>query len=161
MSNNNPLTEIGAIVLAGLLVIAAGLLMWAGKISFTDLTLMITFALALFGGNLALKAPSPAQQAQLQTLTSQVLSTLPAVVAATQQPTPPAPPTQPVQPAPERGPLTYVPNPSTAQPVQLAPGALATTTTVQPQVQFMPDPGVSMAAFSTAQMPAVTPPVQP
>jgi len=141
MSNNNPLTEIGAIVLAGLLVIAAGLLMWAGKISFTDLTLMITFALALFGGNLALKAPSPAQQAQLQTLTSQVLGVLPAVVAQAQQPA------APVQPPVGQVPLSEL---------KLQPGQ-----TIQAPIPPSPiDPNTSMAAFNTAQMPAVTPPVQ-
>jgi len=142
MSNNNPLTEIGAIVLAGLLVIAAGLLMWAGKISFTDASLMLTFALALFGGNLALKAPSPAQQAQLQQLTSQALSVLPAVVAQAK------PEASPVQPPVGQVPLSEL---------KLQPGQ-----TVQAPIPPSPiDPGVSMAAFSTSQMPAVTPPVQP
>jgi hypothetical protein len=141
-NNNNPLTEIGAIVLAGLLVIGAALLMWAGKISFTDLTLMITFALALFGGNLALKAPSPAQQAQLGQLTQQVLSVLPAVVTATQQPAVPAQPAP--SPFPAGTPNTVTTNTVTAGSV--------------PQVQFVPDPNVPMAAFNTAQMPAVVPP---
>ena len=102
MNTNNPLTEIGAIALAVLLIIAAALLDYAGKIDFTAVTFMVTLAAGIFAGNLALKAPSPAQQAQIgalaqqqQTLTSQVLSALPQVVSATQAPPAPQPVVQP------------------------------------------------------------------
>lgn len=95
MQNNNPLTEIGAIGLAALLIVGGVILVYAGKITFTDVSLMLTFALALFGGNLALKAPSPAQQAQLQQITQQALS---AVAASQQQEASPQPAVPPVQP---------------------------------------------------------------
>jgi hypothetical protein len=74
-TNNNNLTEIGAIVLSCLLVLAAALLMYFGKVDFTAATVMFTLAGAIFAGNLALKAPSPTQQAALLQLTAQALQT--------------------------------------------------------------------------------------
>jgi len=121
MNNNNLLTEIGAMVLAGLLVIGGVLLLIEGKIDTAFATSMFILAAGLLGINGALKAPSQQQQQQLgalaqqgQALTSQALSVLPTVVAATQQPTP-APAVQP-----------------TPTPIQLAPGALASTTATVP-----------------------------
>ena len=98
MNTNNPLTEIGAITLAALLIIAAALLDYAGKIDFTAVTFMVTLAAGFFAGNLALKSPSPTQQTQLsdlqsgmqqlqlsqQHLVEQVFSTLPPMTYATQ-----------------------------------------------------------------------------
>src|SRR5258708_6705834 len=150
MSNINPFTEIGAIVVAVVLAIMGGLLLYAGKIDTAFASSMFILAAGLLGINGALKAPSQQQQQQLgglaqrgQALPSQALSVLPRVGAASQQP---APAVQPVPP-----PMNATPNPTALD--------LTTTTTVQPQ--FVPDPGVSMAAFSTGMMPAVTPPVQP
>jgi len=145
MSNTNPLTEIGAIVLAALLAIGGVLLLYAGKIDTAFATSMFILAAGLLGINQALKAPSSAQQQQLgalaqqgQALTSQVLSVLPTVVAATQQPTPAA------QPVPT--PMNATPNPTVLD--------LASTTTVQPQfVQFAQSPLAAIAP--TGQMPAV------
>src|SRR5258708_6886623 len=141
MQNNNPLTEIGAIVLAGLLVIGGIVLLYVSKIDIAFATSMFILAAGLLCINGALKAPSQQQQQQLgalaqqgQALTSQALS----VVAATQQPAPPV-----------QAPMNATPNPTALD--------LTTTTTVQPQVQFVPDPGVSMAAYQTGMMPAVTP----
>ena len=140
MSNINPFTEIGAIVVAVVLAIMGGLLLYAGKIDTAFASSMFILAAGLLGVTGALKAPSPTQQ---ETLNRQQdnLQNLINLLASHTHPVPPTPPSTPTQ------------------PVQLAPGALATTTTVQPQ--FVPDPGVSMAAFSTGMMPAVTPPVQP
>src|SRR5260221_8992672 len=121
MSNINPFTEIGAIVVAVVLAIMGGLLLYAGKIDTAFASSMFILAAGLLGINGALKAPSQQQQQQLgalaqqgQALTSQALSVLPTVVAATQQPAPtPAPAVQPT-------------------PIQLAPGALASTTATVP-----------------------------
>jgi len=119
--SNNPFTEIGAIVVAVVLAIMGGLLLYLGKIDTAFATSMFILAAGLLGINGALKAPSQQQQQQLgalaqqgQALTSQALSVLPTVVAATQQPAPtPAPAVQPT-------------------PIQLAPGALASTTATVP-----------------------------
>ena len=99
MNNTNPLTEIILGVIAVFFVVGGVFLLYVGKIDFAGAALMFGFPAALFGINQALKAPSPAQQQQLgalvqqgQQLTSQALSVLPTVVAATQQPAPPPPP---------------------------------------------------------------------
>lgn len=68
MNTNNPITELSLAVISGLLVVAASLLLYTGKIDFAAGTVMIGSALALLGGNLALKAPSPSQQELLQQL---------------------------------------------------------------------------------------------
>ena len=140
MQNNNPFTEIGAMVLAGLLVIGGVLLLIEGKIDTAFASSMFILAAGLLGVTGALKAPSATQQTQINTLQQGMQDLIDLLASHTHpaSPTPPSPPTQPVQ---------------------LAPGALATTTTVQPQ--FVPDPGVSMAAYQTGMMPAVTPGTQP
>ncbi len=91
--NNNPITEVGMFFVASLLIIGGALLLYFGRIDFTAFALMFGSALALFGVNGALKAPSPAQQAQLngqqqnlQYLLSQTLATLPGIVQSLQQP---------------------------------------------------------------------------
>lgn len=58
---NTTVTEIGMIVLAGLLIVGGVLLVFFGKISFTDLSPFLVAVLGLFGINVAWKAPSPAQ----------------------------------------------------------------------------------------------------
>jgi hypothetical protein len=150
MQNNNPLTEIFMVVVAALLVIGGVVLLYLHTIDAAFASSMFILAVGLLGVNGALKAPSSTQQTQLSNLQGSLQDLLNLFAAHTHPaptPTPPAsPPTQPVQPAP----------------IQLAPGALAGTTAVQPQVQFVPDPSVSMAAYSTSQIPVVTPPaVQP
>src|SRR5260370_34942596 len=74
-TNSNPLTEIGAIILAAVLISVAGLLVYVGKFSTADAGIAFTLAVGLFAGNLALKAPSPTQQAALLSLTAQALQT--------------------------------------------------------------------------------------
>ena len=145
--NTNPFTEIGAIVVAVVLATAGGLLLYAGKIDTAFASSMFILAAGLLGINGALKAPSSTQQEILNKQQDNLQNLINLLASHTHPvpPTPPSPPTQPVQPAP----------------IQLAPGALASTTTVQPQVQFIPDPGVSMAAYQTGMVPIVTPPVQP
>lgn len=142
--NNNPFTEIGAIILAALCVVAGGLLLYVGKVDFTQATIIFGLAVTIYGGNLALKAPSSTQQTQLSNL-QQGLQDLINLFATHTHPVPPTPP------------------PSTpTQPVAM-PNVPTNTVTAQsaPQVQFVPDPSTPLAAYSTAQMPAVTPQVQP
>jgi hypothetical protein len=130
-NNNNPLvTEISLVVVAALLVIGGVVLLLLSKIDVAFASSMFILAAGLLGFNGALKAPSPAQQAQLQQLTSQALSALPAVVAATQQPVPPQ-----------------------------GGSVIAPTAAQQPvQPQFVPDPATSLAAYQTGMMQAVVPP---
>lgn len=72
--NNNPITEIG-VILVSLAFIAAGTVVFVlGKVDLTGMTSILLLAAGVFGGNLVLKAPSPAQQAALLSLASQVLS---------------------------------------------------------------------------------------
>lgn len=99
MNTNNPITEIGTLVLAALLVIGGSVLLYASKIDTGFATSMFILAAGLLGINGALKTPSPAQQTQLQQFMAQVLNTLPAVVSATQTQPAPQPVTQVMQPA--------------------------------------------------------------
>src|SRR5260370_40949127 len=116
MQNTNPFTEIGAIVVAVVLAIAGGLLLYAGKIDAAFASSMFILAAGLLGVTGALKAPSATQQTQINTL-QQGLQDLINLLATHTHPVPPLTPTAPVQ---------------------LAPAALSTTTAVQPQ--FVPDP---------------------
>src|SRR5260221_2162685 len=143
--NNNPFTEIGAIVVAVVLAIAGGLLLYLGKIDTAFASSMFILAAGLLGVTGALKAPSSTQQTQINTLLQGMQGLIDLIASHTHPvpPTPPSTPTQPVQPAP----------------IQLSPGALNTTTAVQPQ--FVPDPNTSMAAYQTGMVPAVTPGTQP
>lgn len=146
---NNPLTEIIMGVLSALLIVAGALLFYFGKVDFAGAGLLFTLAAGMWGVNSALKVPSAGQQTQINTL-QQGLQDLINLFASHTHPVPPTPPstpTQPVQPAPAgQVPLSEL---------KLQPGQ-----TVQAP-QFVPDPGVSMAAYQTSQMPAVTPQVQP
>ena len=130
-TTNNPLTEIGAIVLS-MALIAGGVLLLVLKDVDTAYGISI-FILAgtIFAGNLALKAPSPTQQAALLSLTAQALQT--------QQ----APAGQLVQaPAPVATPNTAA---MMEQAAQYA-NALSTPGTTMPQ-----------AIMTTQNMPAVKP----
>lgn len=93
MNTNNPIYEVGTLVLAALLVIGGVLLLYANRIDTGFATSMFILAAGLLGINGALKTPSQAQQQNLQALTSQVLNTLPQVISATQS----QPVAQPVQ----------------------------------------------------------------
>src|SRR5258708_7957456 len=152
MQNTNPLTEIGAIVLAALLVIAGGLLLYAGKIDAAFASSMFILAAGLLGVTGALKAPSATQQTQINTL-QQGMQDLIDLFGTHTHPVPPtpAPPTQPVQAAPSPFPVGGTSTAVAASVPVVAP----------PTPQFVPDPGVSMAAYSTSQMPVVQPGTQP
>ncbi len=156
--NNNPITEVGMFVIAGLLIIGGAILLYFGRIDFTAFALMFGSALALFGVNGALKAPSPAQQNQLnsqqqnlQYLLSQTLATLPGIVQSLQS-----------QPIPAQL-LTTQPQPQqTAMPVQVqspvstpARGPVANSGAMQnqqsaPQQQGQFLPAVNLGAQNTA-----------
>ena len=131
-NTNNPLTEVGIIVISVALIAAATVLLVLNKIDFTAATLMLGLVAGLFGIQGALKAPSPAQQENLKQLTSQVLSVLPTVVAATQQPAGTA-----------------------AQPVQVIPSS-PNNATGAVTTQFVQSPLAAIAP--TGQMPAVVVP---
>src|SRR5260221_11043759 len=64
-TNNNPLTEIGAIVLAAVLIIIKGLLLYVGKIDNAFSTSMFILSGANFDGKIALTHPYPNPQAAL------------------------------------------------------------------------------------------------
>ncbi len=98
MQSNNPLTEVGIILISVGLIAGGVLLLVLGKIDFTAATLMFGLAVGLYGGNLAIKAPSQAQQAQIGAITQQALSVLPQVVQAAASPPVPTVPPMPVQP---------------------------------------------------------------
>src|SRR5258708_36449015 len=149
--NTNPFTEIGAIVVAVVLAIAGGLLLYAGKIDIAFASSMFIVAAGLLGVTGALKAPSATQQTQINTL-QRGMQALIDLFGTHTHPVPPtpAPPTQPVQPAPSPFPVGGT-------------SAVVTTSVpvAPPTPQFVPDPGVSMAAYSTSQMPVVQPGTQP
>ncbi len=95
--NNNPITEVGMFVIASLLIIGGAMLLYFGRIDFTAATLMFGTAAGILGVQGAFKAPSPAQQTQLngqqqnlQYLLSQTLATLPSIVQAVQPQSVPA-----------------------------------------------------------------------
>ena len=100
MTNNTTLTEIAALVLAALLVIAGTVLLYVGKISYDSAIFFYISALGLFGYNSAWKAPSPLQQNQLMSLITQMQTPPPVVINNNIPPVPvaPAAPTSPVQP---------------------------------------------------------------
>lgn len=102
MTNNTTLTEIAALVLAVLLMIAGTVLLYIGKIGYDNAIFFFISALGLFGFNSAWKAPSPAQQSQLMSLIAQSTIQPPVVINNN---IPPAPVTLVAPPAPV-GPTT-------------------------------------------------------
>src|SRR5258708_38317613 len=148
MSNNNPLMEIFLVVVAALLVIGGVVLLYAGKIDTAFGSSMFILAAGLLGINGALKAPSATQQTQINTL-QQGLQDLINLLASHTHPVPPTPtqPVQPVQPAPSPFPVGGT---STAV-------ATSVPVVAPPTPQFVPDPGVSMAAYQTGMTPFVRP----
>ena len=99
-NNTTTLTEIAALVLAALLVIAGTVLLYVGKISYDSAIFFYISALGLFGYNSAWKAPSPAQQSQLMGLLAQQQAPPPVIINNNipSAPVVPAVPTSPVQP---------------------------------------------------------------
>ncbi len=73
MQSNNPFTEIGAIVIAVVLIAGGVVLLVLKDIDPAYATSLFILAVSLFAGNLALKTPSAAQQTQLAALTAQAL----------------------------------------------------------------------------------------
>lgn len=84
MQPNNPLTEIGVILISVALIAAATTLLVLGKIDFTGATVLYGLVAGIYGVNGAFKAASPAQQALL----AQVLSSIGTNAASSTQPTP-------------------------------------------------------------------------
>ena len=109
----NLFTEIGIILVSIGLIGGGVLLLVLGKIAFADGALMFTLAIGLYGVNTALKAPSPAQQAQIGAITSQALNVLPQVVqAAASTPVPAVPPQAQPMPVQPQAPPVYQGAPS-------------------------------------------------
>jgi hypothetical protein len=124
-TNNNPVTEIILGVLSALFIAGGVLLLYVGKTDFAGAAFMFGLPAVLLGINGALKAPSPAQQAALLSLTAQALQTQ-AQPQLAQAPAPAATP-QAVQ-------MPFTPA-SSAAATPFAPAMLTTQTglpTVQP-----------------------------
>jgi len=155
---NNPITEVGMFFVASLLIIGGALLLYFGRIDFTAFALMFGSALALFGVNGALKAPSPAQQTQLngqqqnlQYLLSQTLATLQGIIQAVQpvvtQPQAQQPPQvqSPVS-TPARGPVANSGAMQNQQPLQGSQ---------QQQGQFLPAVNLGQETGTAIQQPQI------
>lgn len=138
---SNPLAEIAAFVISGLLIIGAVILLALGKIDFPYATSMFTLAVGILAAILAYKAPSPAQQAQNTALVSQAMDALPGVLARIQQTPPPITIHNNLPPLPPSATVPAVPISAAAQPapVQITPNpafnATASGVAVQ-QVEF-------------------------
>jgi hypothetical protein len=72
MQNNNLLSEISALVLALALIASGTVLLVIGKITYVETVPFLISILSIFGINVAVKAPSPAQQSQLNTQQQQL-----------------------------------------------------------------------------------------
>lgn len=116
-NNNNLITEISALVLAVLLVLAGALLLYLGKISYDSAIFFFISALGLFGFNSAWKAPSPAQQSQFLSMLAEKQAQ-PPVVIHNNIPTTPAPLVAPTPPA-----AAAQPAPQFVQPFPYAPSS--------------------------------------
>ena len=77
MQTNNPLAEIGIVIISVALIAAATTLLILGKIDFTGATVLYGLVAGIYGVRGAFQAPSPAQQETLQQLLAQVLAMLP------------------------------------------------------------------------------------
>ena len=144
-TNNNPLTEIGAIVLSALLIAGGVLLLVLKDVDTAYATSIFILAGAIFAGNLALKAPSPTQQAALLQLTAQALQTQQAQPQLAQAPAPVAAP-QVVQFNPAMPGTTIPPN---------------FTTSYNPPtsaISLTPEATMPSAMLTTQNMPTVQPP---
>src|SRR5579859_5937092 len=163
----NTLAEIAAIVIAGLLIVGGVVLLFTRTVDLTGATTIFVLAVGILSVNVALKAPSPAQQQQIQAVVGRVLDVLPGLMAHAATPPqitihnnlPPLPtvPAAPVQPTSfvdtsNRGPIIplekqvapAVPVAAAAQPtpVQITPNPALT-------VPFMPPGTATQAATAT------------
>lgn len=125
-TNNNLLAEIGAILGMALLIIGGALLLFFSKIDTAYATSMFILAGAIFAGNLALKAPSPTQQAALLSLAAQVLQTQQAQPQLVQAPAPVVPTFNPSPPQSVNSSFPY-PTTSYNPPTGAMPQAIMTT----------------------------------
>ncbi len=166
-SQNNLVTEIILGVVAGLLVIGSVLLLYAGKIDFSGALAAWGIAAGVVGVKLALNAPSPTQQAQLnaqqqnlQQLVSYALGMLPGLVQSLSQQQAPVAPPQPAQVSvPLQSPVvpgvTNVPTVPNSSVVSNPAGPSTVSTLTPPtQTQFKPPiqiPDVSMPMASVGQ----------
>jgi len=125
MNTSNPLAEIGALVIAGFLIIGGIILLYTGKVNFVEATLMFGSGFTLIGGNLALKAPSPAQQSQLMDLVTRAAVVQPPAVINNYVPAP-------AQPIPMQPGNTY-PYPAVGE--QVGAGGRAGVGAMQPPIE--------------------------
>ncbi len=149
---NNLVTEIILGVVAGLLVIGSVLLLYAGKIDFSGALAAWGIAAGVVGIKLALNAPSPSQQVQLnaqQQNLQQLVSYALGLVQSLSQPQAPVAPPQPVQ--------TALPN------VGVASGQVAHVLATPPEVTLTPTPPNSSVVSNpggTGTVSTLTPPTQ-
>jgi len=118
----NTLAEIAAIVIAGLLIVGGVVLLFTRTIDLTGATTIFVLSVGILSVNVALKAPSPAQQAQIQAVVGRVLDVLPGLMAHAATPPPivihnnlpplPTVPAVPVAAAAQPAPVQIAPNPA-------------------------------------------------
>jgi len=161
---NNLVTEIILGVVAGLLVIGSVLLLYAGKIDFSGALAAWGIAAGVVGVNLALKAPSPSQQVQLnaqqqnlQQLVSYALGMLPGLVQSLSQQTPPVASPQPAQTAQP----VQVQSPVLAPVVPPVPSPSVIPSVVPPGANSVPGTPPAQTQFKTITIPDVSMPTIP
>ncbi len=162
--NTNLALEIAAILFACLLAIIGAALLYIGKIDLNGALAIWGIAAGVFGLNLAFKAPSPGQQAQigqqqqsLQQVISQFVGIIPGLVQVFQQQAQ-ATPTVVVQPpveisSPPQAPVqTKPPEPvqSQQQPIAPAPTVQAPQSVIPQRPQFVPNPVSVLPAVNLA-----------
>ncbi len=121
-----PLTEIVALGVSGVFIAGGLLLLYLGKIDFDRAITIFVFAVGILAANIALKAPSPTQQAQITAIVNQVMAFIPGLVARMQQPTP----------TPQVTVHNYIPPSATVPAVPIAAAAQPTPVQITPQTAF-------------------------
>ncbi len=91
-TNNNPLPEIGVVLIALGFIVAGTTLLALGKVDLNVAMTLYILAASVAGINVALKAPSPTQQAALLQLTAQALQAQAQPAQLVQAPAPVAAP---------------------------------------------------------------------
>ncbi len=141
-NNNNLVAEIGLIILSALIVAGAVVLLVLGKTDYAETAGLVGTAVALWGGNLLYKAPSPSQQTTLvQALAQKPSQAQPPIVIHNNIPATPAPVPAVAIPAPAQ---PFAPNPTPAQ------------LTAPPQ-QFVSPFSYAPSSTYPGEMPAVQP----
>src|SRR6266568_7510791 len=171
MQQNNLATEIILGVVAGLIAIAAPVLLYLGKVDFTGAMGIWALAAGLVVGKLALNAPSPSQQAQigaqqnqvlsqqqqLQQLVSYALGMLPGLVQSLSQQQAPVVPPQPAQTA--QPVQVQLPVPAPVVPPVASPGVMPSV--VPPGANSVPGTPPAQTQFKTITIPDVSMPTIP